>query len=63
VEERLMNDEKVEDLKDLIGYLSDRVMNVEKAVENHNVKEAMCHVAYAEVRLSQIKQALFEASK
>jgi len=26
-----MNDEKVQDLKDLIGFLSDQVRNVEKA--------------------------------
>jgi hypothetical protein len=58
-----MNDDQVQNLKDLIDYLSDRIGNITKAVENHKVEEAMGQVAYAELRLSQIKQMLFEASK
>jgi hypothetical protein len=59
----MLNEDQVEDLKDLIAFLSDRVRNITNGVENNEVEEAMGQVAYAEVRLDQIKQALFEASK
>jgi hypothetical protein len=58
-----MNEDQVEAFKDLIDFLSDRVRNIERAVEDGNVERAMGQVAYAEVRLDQIKQALFEDSK
>ena len=55
-----MKDDRYDDARDLIGYATDRLANVEKALP-HRPQDAISEIACLEMRIAQLKQLVFEA--